>query len=363
LVSGFAYAAPKLLPVTLWVQSNAFTDVRTVIEHPDRMSLEMLAHTYLDRFQHTGLRFELQRSRWHEYGNYIGAVAAFLILASVIWALAVQKTRERWLGVSLALSSVVLLALSAGEFSAWAPASLISHIPLFSNFRIPSRYTIAFVLFGLSTVGWVIQVLEHETPWSSRVSAFVGIVCAIAAADVVVQNRGQLERVFSLPQMDRRFAIAKGVTALAVDATSNAYTNDSPMFHALMNNRSFFNCYESLQTRRVATADGPLVGSDGQSIVRDVRFSPNRVEFSVIGGREPSRLFLNQNFAPGWRSSIGPVAASSDDGRPSTMLQPGQTGKFAFTFVPPGLFAGLAICVVALGITVATWNRRVAPFR
>ena len=362
VVAGFAYAAPKLLPVTLWVRSSSFTDVRTVIEHPDRMSVEMIAHAYLDRFQNTGLRFELQRSRWHEYGNYIGAVATLLILASVIWALAIRKTPERWLGASLALTSALLLALSAGEFSAWAPASMVGHVPLFSSFRIPSRYTIAFVLFGLATVGWVVHVLEHDTPWSPRVSAFVGIVCALAAADVVLQNRGLLERVFSLPPMEQRLAVAKGVTALSVDATSSAYTNDSPMFHALMTNRAFFNCYESLQTRRVALADRPLVESDGKSTVSDVRFSPNRVEFAVIGGRESSRVFLNQNYTPGWGSRIGPVVPAPEDGRPSVILQPGQTGKFAFTFLPPGLLAGLAILLIAVGITAATWRRRL-PFR
>jgi hypothetical protein len=330
--------------------------VRTVIEHPDRMTVEMLLHTYLDRFQHLGLRFDLQRSRWHEYGNYIGALGALLIAASTIWALVRRSARDRWLGVSLAVTTLLLLALSAGEFSAWAPASVAGHLPLFSSFRIPSRYTIAFVLFGVATVGWVVQLLEREAPAANGLKVFAGIICVLAAVDVMVQNRSQLERVFSLPPLDRGFAVARGAQVLPVDAASSAYTNDSPMFHALMDGRTFFNCYESLQTRRVATPDGALVESDGKSQVLDVHFSPNRIEFSVIGGREPSRVVLNQNFAAGWRSTAGVLVPSPTDGRPSIVLEPGQTGKFAFSFVPPGLIAGLLILVVALALTVLWWG-------
>ncbi len=69
---GFALAAPKLLPVSLYVTGDTFWDTRNATEHPDRMTTEMLRHAYLDPYQNTGLSFELQRHKWHEYGNYIG---------------------------------------------------------------------------------------------------------------------------------------------------------------------------------------------------------------------------------------------------------------------------------------------------
>ncbi len=357
VVGGFAFAAPKLVPVALWVTSDRFVDARTVLERPDRMTSDMLLHAYTDSFQHRGLRFDLQRSGWHEYGNYIGALGALVIVASMLWALVARGTPDRWLGVSLAVTAAVMLALSAGEFSAWAPASIANHLPLFSSFRIPSRYTIGFVLFGVATAGWAMAAILGDGAPSARARAFLAIVCVLGSADLVLRNRGQLDRAFSLPSLDRGLRPLAGVGALATDATSDPYAPNSPMFRSLMNDRAFFNCYESLQTRRVATPDGPLVETDGTSKVVDVTFSPNRVQFSIVGGREESHVFLNQNFVQGWSSDLGPVVSSSERGLPMAMLAPGQAGKFAFTFVPAGLGWGCVVFALAVATTVATWNR------
>lgn len=356
-LGGFALAAPKLLPVALWISSDQFVDARTVLERPDQMTGEMLMRAYLDRFQHRGLRFGLQRSAWHEYGNYVGTLAALLIVTSVVWALIGRGTRDRWLGLSFGAAAVVLFLLSAGEFSAWAPASLAGHVPLFSNFRIPSRYTIAAVIAGAATVGWAVQTLEAEGSLGRVARRFIGAILVLGALDVVLVNRAQFDRVFSIPSLDRGFSIMKGVKTLEVDTTSNAYTPDSPMFRSLMNNRAFFHCYESLQTRRVATAGGPLLDSDGKARIFEVTFSPNRVAFSVAGGREPSEVRLNQNFAKGWRSSAGDVVPGRETGQPSVLLDAGQTGTFAFSFAPPGLMAGMGACLVALAGFGWGWRR------
>jgi hypothetical protein len=90
-----------------------------------------------------------------------------------------------------------------------------------------------------------------------------------------------------------------------------------------------------------------------------VSFTPNKVQFSAIGGSEPTRVFLNQNYAEGWRSTAGPVRLDPQaGGRMYVELAPGQTGRFAFSFVPPGLWAGVAILVFAVAATVAAWQRR-----
>ncbi len=331
-----------------------------MLPRPDRMTVEMLLRTYLDRFQHRGLRFDLQRSPWHEYGNYIGVLAASLIAGAVIWALFARKARERWLGASLALTTVVLFALSAGEFAAWAPASIAAHLPLLSSFRIPSRYTIAAVLFGVATLGWVLQALEADGTIGARSRAFVAIVCVLAGLDLFLTNSAQFARVFSIAPVSKGFALLRGPQRVEVDATSSPYTTDSPVFRSLMNNRAFYQCYEPLQTKRTSTPDGPLVQASGDARVFDFVFSPNRVEFTVAAGRDASEVRLNQNFADGWRSSAGRVTPSKDGGQPSVTLAPGQTGKFAFSYVPPGLASGIIILIVMSLIAVATW-RRVLP--
>ena len=88
-------------------------------------------------------------------------------------------------------------------------------------------------------------------------------------------------------------------------------------------------------------------------------FTPNRVQFSAVGGFEPSRVYLNQNYAAGWRSTAGPVLLDPrDGGRPYVQLAPGQTGRFAFSFMPPGLVPGTIVLLVALVTSRLLWHRR-----
>ncbi len=348
-VLGCAYAAPKLPPVTLFVSSERFVDARTEIDHPDAMSPEMVLRTYLDRYQNRGLKFDHQRSGWYEYGNYIGGLAAAVIAAAMLFAFLVPGTRERWLGLSLALTALVFLALSAGEFSAWAPASLARVLPLFSSFRIPSRYTLAFVLFGTATAGWAWNAAAGEVRFSRPASVLLAIVASVAALDVAVQTREQFPGVFSLAPLTRGFRIGGGpTTPLPVDTAANAYATGSPMLHGLMNDSSFWRCYESLQLVRSGTPDHPLIEADGTGTrVFDVRFTPNRVDFSVAAGRDATVVRLNQNAAAGWSSTVGPVVPDATSGMRAA-LAPGTTGKYSFRFTPPGLALGLVIALLAV---------------
>jgi hypothetical protein len=353
---GLAFAAPKLVPVWRFVTSDRFVDTRTVIERPDAMSAEMILRAYLDRYQDRSLTFEGQRSGWHEYGNYIGGVLAASIAAGLIIALFVPGLPERWLGGALAAAALVFLALQAGELGPWAPASLAGHVPLFSSFRIPSRYTIGFVLFGTATAAWAWRAAVTAGPLGRSAGVLLTVVAAVGVLDVATATRGQLRGVFDQPPLDRGFDIGRGPTAPPeVDATASPYGPDSPMLRALMRDTAFFNCYESLQLQRTATGDAALVETDGRSRLFDVRFTPNRVDFAVATGPEPSVVRLNQNAAQGWTSSAGPIAAAGGAGMRAT-LEPGATGAFTFRFVPPGFWIGCAIA--ALGVVGAFAGRR-----
>jgi hypothetical protein len=356
-VAGLSYAAPKLLPVSLFVTGEQFVDPRTgegPDRRPDRMSAEMLWHTYLD--QRRGLRFEPQRHRWHEYGNYIGGLAALLFVASVVWILAYKGVRERWLGVALAITSLVLLSLSAGEFSVLAPASLVRHLPFFSSFRIPSRYTVVFVLFAAVTIGWAVRAASAESVLMGRWRGLAAIVCLLASFDLVARNRAPFERVFSQPPLDSTFRLLKGPTAIVTDGDSRPSRPNSPMVRALMSDRAFYNCYESLQLIHTSDPRNPLVFTDGKSKLFESTFSPNRIEFAVIGGNEPSRILFNQNYAPGWRSTLGPVTVDPQYGKPAVALARSQVGRFAFVFAPPGLALGMALLALAIAGSAVAWK-------
>jgi hypothetical protein len=191
---------------------------------------------------------------------------------------------------------------------------------------------------------------------------FAAILCLLASFDLVARNRTQFEGVFSLPPLDTGFRLLKRSPALATDRGTSPYGGNSPMLRALMGDRTFYNCYEDLQLTHTADPDHPLVFTDGKSNMFGTTFSPNRIEFAVVGGAEPSRVILNQNYSRGWRSTLGPVTIDPQYRRPAVILERGQAGKFAFVFVPPGLALGVSLLALAIVGSAFAW-KRVMPER
>ena len=113
--------------------------------------------------------------------------------------------------------------------------------------------------------------------------------------------------MFTEPPFETSFHWMAGPREIATDQLTNAYSPGSPMLRALVENRAFFHCYESLQVYRASDPDRPLLSVQGTARVSDVTFSPNRVAFNVFGGPEPAKLLLNYNWAPGWSSTAGPI--------------------------------------------------------
>ena len=85
-------------------------------------------------------------------------------------------------------------------------------------------------------------------------------------------------------------------------ADASPYTPGSPMLRALMEDQSFFTCYESLQLARGAGAGSPagVRRQSAASAVGDLDFSPNELTLRCQG-RAPAdaRVILNQNWATG----------------------------------------------------------------
>ena len=361
-IAGLAYAAPKLLPVGLFVGGERFWDTRNPTEHPDRVTLDILQQTYLVPTQHVGGRWPQQRHGWHEYGNYIGYAGVVVVVIGLVWALGRRHAADRWFGFSLAVTTVVLFALSLGEFSRLAPASIATHLPLFSSFRIPSRYTIPFIQFAALTVAWSSAQWLSRPRLSRSARAVVTVACVAASAHLIVMNRANFVRVFTEPAFDTSFAVMGGPSRITTDSESSAYAPGSPMLRALTDDRAFFHCYESLQSFRTAVADQSQVFAEGPATV-DQRFSPNRIEFTHPGSAKPTRIYLNYNWSPGWTSTAGAIDSTSKEVMSFVVMPPGQSGTFAFSFVPPGLYAGTAIFAVAIALSALLWKRRTSFLR
>jgi hypothetical protein len=356
--AGLAYSAPKLLPVGLFVSGDRFWDTRNPTERPDRVTLEILRQTYLVPTQEVGGRLPLQRHGWHEYGNYIGTTGVLAVIGGLIWAMARRRAPDRWFGWSLAVTSVVLFALSLGEFSRWAPAVIATHLPLFSSFRIPSRYTIVFLQFAVLTLGWACAPALRPDRLARAAQVVLAIGLVGAAVHLIVTNRENLSGVFAEAPFDTGFPAMAGPSELPTDNESSPYVKGSPMLRALVDDRAFFNCYESLQLFRTAVPGEPQVFTRDPIELSGITVSPNRVAFDVAGGNAPARVYLNYNWAPGWSSSAGPVIAEPRSEMAKVVIAPGQTGRVDFRFVPPGLFAGIAILAVAVAASASAWRRQ-----
>ena len=361
-IAAVAYSAPKLLPVAQFVAGEQFWDTRNPIEKPDLVTLEILKQTYLIPTQHVGSRLAMQRHGWHEYGNYIGAGSAIALAGGLLWVLLRRSPAAHWFGVSLALTTMVLFVLSLGEFSPYAPAVLSQQLPLFENFRIPSRYTIPFVQFAALTLAWAFQSIVTRHGFATPARIAVAILCLGASAHLIAVNRWNLRHVFNQPAFDTTFRWMAGPREIATDDQSSAYVAGSPMLRALVEHRALFYCYESLQLQRGAAPERQHLWVEGTARITDVSFTPNRLAFNVFGGPEPARVLMNYNWGPGWTSTAGPIELMGEPGRIATVtIAPGQTGRYEFSFTPPGLYAGIAIFAAAALASAAFWRRRTTP--
>ena len=352
---GALFAAPRIVPLLFFVTSPHFYDARSAAGHPDLMTLEMLVRSLIDPWQNRGLRFEGQIYEWFEYGNYVGLPFVLAAAASVFLTFRSRFLSNRWFGMALAVTTIAMLAVSVGEFSPWAPASLFSHVPFFSSFRVPSRNIIPATLCGVLTVAWMARTLDIDA-LGRRARIAVAILCLLATGDLVYRNSAMLGGVFIQDPVDARFHPLEGPTTLAIDANSSPSGWGSPMFRALMKDQSFYRCYEVMQTVRKADTTHQLVWTDGDAQISSTTFSPNQVDFSVTGGRTPSRVRLNQNYAPGWSSDAGVVQPDPETGQPSVVLRPGQTGAYSFLFTAPGLLVGYALALLGLGAAMYAWS-------
>ena len=360
-VAGLAYAAPKLLPVVQFVNGDYFWDTRNPTEPPDRVTLDILEQTYLTPTQQVSARLPMQRHGWHEYGNYIGTGSALAIVFGLIWVIARRSSSHHWFGVSLVVTTVFLFLLSLGEFAPYAPANLAHYVPLFSSFRIPSRYSIPFLQFAALTLAWAFRsiVARHGFPRGARIA--VAVAALGASAHLIHTNQWNFRNVFTEAPFDTTFRLMDGPRQITTLADASPYTSGSPMLRALTEDRSFFTCYESLQLARGAVADRPLVFDADGDRVGDLDFSPNVMTFSVKPGSADARVLLNQNYAPGWSSDAGDIEPPARTELGSVTIPGAASGRNAFTFRPPGLVAGLIIFNAALIATLLAWRRGSAP--
>ena len=344
-------AAPKLLPMLAYLGSDRLVDART-FHRPDRMTIELVVHAFADPFTYPRMLLRDQKYGWHEYGNYLGFLGAPLICAAFLWMAARRpRAREHWLGLSLAVTAAVMFGLMLGESGRFAPYELMAKLPLLGQFRLPSRYTLPFVLFATALTAWVMREAGQGSVTGEGVRRLAGALLVLGVASLAYQNRIHLAGAFPLAPLEGRFSLLSRPGAPVIDAETQGMTGDSPMLRAMMQNRAVLSCYEPLTLRgAIDPALGILVADDA-SRVSNIGFTPNRIDFDVQTGSRPARIRLNTKYLDGWRASYGTIESDPASGIAHLAVPPGTTRRIELRFVPPRLFAGFVL--MALGLLAA----------
>jgi hypothetical protein len=356
-VAAAVYAAPKLVPTGMLLADPSFWDARLPFV-PSPMNVPLLARAFLDPFQTLDTRYPVQAYPWHEYGNYLGSLGVLLIVASFCWILMERPWRRpHAIGVSLAVTALLLFLLLLGEVGAYAPAELLKRLPLFSDLRPATRFTLPFTLFATAMAGWAASasLATLTVPGSAR--RLWGTVLVIGTLMLAWENRRPLEVAFSEPGIDADLRLFSGPGQRVVDQGVDPYGPHSPMLRAFVNERVVWHCYEPMQLKPVASPDEPLIYAEPGTTIYRTRFSPNVIRFSVATNNQSGRVYLNQNYARGWHSSAGDVRLDERSGKPYVTVYKNRPGTYSFYFAPPGLGTGLALCGAGIAATFLVWRR------
>jgi hypothetical protein len=278
---------------------------------------------------------------WAEYGAYVGygvlALCAVGLLLSV---------RRRDYGIAAGVLVFGWLTLGDhGDASLW---SLVHHLPIYDSLRVPSRFAVLMTLFVALAAGRGLDALSERVslralPWLIALA----IAIDFGAVHFRVINR------WKEPPVPRGSEHARFY--LAREYPYGEYYASFPRM-----NVGTIGCYEAMN---FAPARGLWWG--------------DREQARVLGGGEvhawgrttthvwadvtlaaPARVLFNQNYAPGWRATVG--TAVEDQGKLGVDAPQG-SHRIEVVYRPETLVPGIALSALGLAACVLLWRRGKQP--
>jgi hypothetical protein len=261
--------------------------------------------------------------------------------------------RERWLAVSLTLTAALMFGLMLGQAGSLAPYTLMRHLPMMASFRVPSRFTMMFVAFAAPLAAFVsARDLDHLSRDTRTIAALVLILATLSLA---YRTRMYLVPAFPIPPLESSFQWLSRPGAPALDTETDAFNGISPMLRGLAANRDVVRCNEPLVLPGNIDPQKPVVFADPPAMISELVYSPNRIRFGIVAA-EPTRVFLNQRYLRGWRSSLGPLAIDPASGLAYVPVPGGTATRVELSFTPPGLVTGFVL--LAAGVLLSIVLRR-----
>lgn len=277
------------------------------------------------------------------FGAWHGSDGAYLIGLLVIPAAVAGFLRLRSLPVIL-LGALALWAATGHAFG-WSPFVGLKALPIYSVLRVPERYLVllGFAVATLAATG--IRVLEARARKRVLWAIPLAVVSLSLAANLFfhVQNHhasaGYRKLTPSPPELQREFHQARG----------NRWAN----IHYGPMSRGSLSCWDAYPVPQSPLLRGDLLREAHLTdvtagTVTQRAWSPNRIDFDIALER-PAHLRINQNWHPGWRSTIGGVVR--DDGLLTVDL-PAGTYPLAVRFLPRSAIGGALVTLLALASAI-----------
>jgi hypothetical protein len=276
----------------------------------------------------------------------------FLIGLPVVPLIVLGSGRKRSLWFTF--SGLIWVWLALGFKAPGSPTTslfaLLRVVPPYTMLRAPERFLVFFALVAAGVAALGLRRLEvgARKKRAFVVSVAIGQALLLWSTTILIINdhfeaRGRT-MVPAPPTISREFHQSRGNRWLAA-------------YYPWMSRGtlSCFDDYDIAQSPELrgdleheAYLDDPSAGS-----VVSSHWSPNRLDLHTELTR-PARVIVNQNWHPGWSSSVGNVISS--DGLLAVDLPEG-AHDLTLRFLPRSAVGGIGTFMVGLAVAVVLWRR------
>jgi hypothetical protein len=283
-------------------------------------------------------------------GNNLASLdGAFFVGIAAIPVALVGALRLR--SLSLVGLGATCLWAATGYAHGWSPFVGLRALPAFSVLRYPERYLIVVALVLSVLAAWGItraeSAMRKHVGWALLLVA-LSVTLVINFVAMVPRHHepiSHMDLVEPPPRVERDFHQARG--------TRWALAYYGPM------SRGCLSCWDAYPVPQspLLRADLPheeYLVEGAQGSVQRTRWTPNRIDLSVDLASQ-ARLRVNQNWHPGWRTSVGSVL--SDNGLLAVDLPAGRH-DLTLRFLPRSVIAGGLASLAALVVLGLMVRRR-----
>jgi hypothetical protein len=276
----------------------------------------------------------------------------FLIGIPLVPLIVLGSGRKR--ALILTFAGLIWVWLTLGFKAPGSPTTslfaLLRVIPPYTMLRAPERFLVFFALAASGIAALGIRGLEIASRKKRGMIVLVVLCQALLAWDIVVLiNNDYMEaknRTMVVPPttLSREFHQSRGNRWLAA-------------YYPWMS-RGSLSCFDDYDVAQSPELRGDLeqeeyLADKAAGSVVQTYWSPNRIDLHVELSK-PARVIVNQNWHPGWRSSVGQVV--SNDGLLAIDVPEG-SHDLTLRFLPRSAVGGLGTGILGLAVAFVIWRR------